>query len=150
MRGHTARTASIFSVLVALALLAGCGNPAAVEFEPSGGAYDPASIENLLANADAGAAGEVTTEEAPSVRQEALVELRKQGDDASGVADLLTRGFPQDTAAIPILVEAASFEGTPVWVIVEAWGDPEGKLEHRRAWVFGQETGDLLYTASRR
>jgi hypothetical protein len=35
-------------------------------------------------------------------------------------------------------------------VIVEAWGEEGGVLEHRRLWVFERDSGDLLFSASRR
>ena len=125
---------------VTLALLAACAPGVVVEYVPDGGSYTAESIDDLLGSVDLGSAIRVSAEDATPARQEALASLRRHGTDASALADTLTRDFPVDVAAVPVLVERGRYEGDPAWIVVEAWGEPGGKLTHRRLWVFDYDT----------
>jgi hypothetical protein len=147
---RTTRTSLFVVLIITMLSLAACGPSVSVSFEPDGGSYDEQSVDSVLAGTDISHLEDVDANEAPETRREALVDLRTQGDDASSVADLLMDGFPVQTRAVPVLVEGATFDGEDAWVIVEAWGEEGGVLEHRRVWVFARDSGDLLFSASRR
>jgi len=139
------------AVLVALALcllLTGCGSRANLTFIDDGKSYSGADLEALLATTDLGKTAKVTTDEAPDVRIEVLAQLRQQGDGAATLANTLTSDFPVDVAAVPVLVEAATYEGETAWIVIEAWGDENGTLIHRRLWVFAESDQSVLAALS--
>lgn len=145
------RLAAALSLVALLAVLPlGCSGGPKARLVDEGARYVRDDLAGLLADADVAAAEKISTDEVANVRKEVLVDLRLQGDDGSAVADLLTRGFPADTAAVPVIVELAEFEGKDSWVIIEVWGDESGTLDHRRIWVFDRETGALVASASKR
>jgi hypothetical protein len=118
-------------------------------FDPEGDAeYTLDELESYTAEADASPTDGVDVSEAAEVREELLVELRTSGDDGAAVATMLTDGFPPETASVPVLAEAAVVDGQDVWLVVEAWGDDEGELTHRRLWVFDQKDGALVHALS--
>jgi hypothetical protein len=137
-------------VLLATALLvalAGCRS-AAVEYIPEGGTYTLAEVQERATSFDVRDADELTTAEASAERVDRLVYLRKQGDRAAALADALTTGFPTDNASVPVLVEHATVDEREVWVVVEVWGEPGGRLTHRRLWLLDYGTLDVVNSSS--
>jgi hypothetical protein len=116
-----------------------------VTFAPGTTVVDKAEADRIALSADLRDSASLKGEDAVSARTEALVALRKQGKEAGGVADLLTRVFPSDTKAVPLLVRGVTMNGTPAWLVVEAWAERTGALSHRRVWVLSRSAGDVLY-----
>jgi hypothetical protein len=148
-RHRTPRLFATAALFAALALV-GCSGSITATFEPDGGAYDDTALEDLLNGYDLGDAADVATVDSVGIREDVLIDLRTKGDDAGAVADILTRDFPVETEAVPVLIEAGTYAGTDSWIVLEAWGDDDGNLTHARVWVFDRESGSLLYSASRR
>jgi hypothetical protein len=119
-----------------------------VTFVPKGSPKTLAQAEQAAQKVDISSASDVQTADADKARTEALVELRRKGPDAGSAADLLTRAFPLKPRSVPVYVESAPVDGQPAWIVVEAWGEQDGKLVHRRVWVFDRGTGDVLGSRS--
>ena len=102
----------------------------------------------VLATADASAVASQPTADGAELRHAALAALRREGETASSVADLLTRTFPSSTRGVPVYVERASYDGTPAVLVVEATGLASGPLSSKRLWVVS-ESGDILFAGSR-
>lgn len=134
------------TALTALAL-AGCGR-AIVEYIPEGGTYTLAEVQEHAVTVDARGAERIATDDAYEERVDRLVYLRRQGEEAAAVADALTSGFPTENASVPILVERGTVDGQPVWIVVEAWGEPGAKTEHRRLWLLDGQTLDVVNSSS--
>ena len=141
---HTAAVAWI----CALVLLGACTARTTVNYVSEGGSYAAEDLDRLLTTVDLGSIAGLSAEEAPKARQEALASLRLHGDDASALADSLTREFPVDVASVPVIVERGEYEGAPAWIVVEAWGDTGEQLAHRRVWVFSFDTRDVIAARS--
>ncbi len=137
--------------LVLLAVLAvgvsGCAS-SSVEFVDSGTAYTAQTVTAAVDSTDKPAAWGRPVSDAEELRHEALVDLRAMEGQAAEVADLLTTQFPEPARSVPYYVEAATFEETPAWVIVEVWGSDGGSLDQTRVWVFDSETDEVLFTAA--
>lgn len=143
------RAVALTLAALLLFALSGCASSPDTELrtEPLALTVDEALA--LADEADAGRAGGVDVEDASEARSEALAGLRKRGEEGEQVADLLTAGFPGDLASVPILAQAAVIDGEEAWVVVEAYGDAEGALTHRRVWVFASD-GTIITTAATR
>lgn len=142
-----------FTTLVLLLLattLAACGPADIVTYIPEGGSYAAEDLGELLASADLGDSARIDVADAADVRQRALAELRKSGDDAALLADTLTADFPADVAAVPVSVEKATYEGDAVWIVTEAAADDAGTLSYRRLWVFSYDERAVLAARSAR
>ena len=126
--------------------LAACRDSAGVTYIPEGGSYAAAELQAKLEASDLGAVATRPVTDAGAERQQALARLREYGDEAALLADTLTREFPVDVAAVPVIVERGDYEGTDAWFVVEAWGEPGGTLSFRRIWVFS--AGDLSVLAA--
>lgn len=135
------------TILATLTLQA-CASASHVDFIPEGPSYTALTLAQALQDSDAGAASDVTVEDASAVRQKALANLRAHGTDAASLADALTSEFPTDVAAVPFRVEKGSYEGEPAWIVFEAWGEPGGNLGYRRVWVFSLERQEILAARS--
>lgn len=136
-------------VLCALLLVA-CGRAESptVRFEPDGAPLTAIGADELAAATDTSPVADARSEDAPALRSVMLDQLRAQGVAGSRAAQLLTDGFPKVTASVPLLVRMCSFEGTSAVVAVEAFGDPDGKIVHRRLWVFSATSGNVIRAAS--
>lgn len=130
------------------ATLAGCAHPFEPSLDAARTALSVKSAETIAATADISALSGVKTADAARERQPVLQRLRGRGPLGMRAAELLTAGFPRDTAAIPVLVRACTMNGADAILIVEASGDAGGALVHRRLWVFDRSTGALLRAAS--
>ncbi|MCE5203361.1 MAG: hypothetical protein ABFC80_04165 [Coriobacteriales bacterium] len=144
---RTARRAATAWLMIASCLvLAGCS--ASFEYVPEGESYTLSEVEELAQETPLGSASKVDVSRAADVRQERLAELRGHGEAAKALADALTRDFPADHPAVPVYIEAGTVDGTDAWIIVEAWGEDEGPLTHRRVWVLDRTTYAVLGSAS--
>lgn len=130
------------------ALLVACAPRVALSYLPEGGSYTAADVGQVLDRSELARAAKVPTDEAPALRQQALASLRRHGEDAAALADTLTRDFPADAASVPLVVERATFEGKPAWVVAEVWGDAGGTLSHRRLWVFSYDDRAVIAAQS--
>ncbi len=132
---------------VAVALMTGCADKGPVYID-SGATHTNETALAVLARADASTLASKPTAEGEELRHAALAALRREGETASTVADLLTRTFPSSTSGVPVYVERASYEGTPAVLVVEATGPASGSLSSKRLWVVS-ESGDILFAGSR-
>jgi hypothetical protein len=132
---------------LAVFLLAGCAGSRLTVGE-STASYTMKQAEELARTTPVGSTSSVNTNAAVDLRQQTLVDLRRQGAKGSTVADLLTKGFPAETPAVPILAESATVDGRPSILVVEATPGAGGKLTSRRLWVFDTKTGQVTGSAS--
>lgn len=135
-------------VLVAVLSTTACTSPARVTFIPEGDSYTADSLKTALEDSDPGRVAKVATSDAPETRQDALANLRRNGEDAGALADMLTTEFPIDVAAVPYRVEKATYDGADAWIVFEAWGEPGGDLTYRRVWAFSFDDGSVIATHS--
>lgn len=133
-----------FAALLATVALTACGSASSVTYIPEGATYTSESIVTALEASDAGAAARVTSEEAPDVRQSALASLRTNGDEASRLADMLTKEFPSDVLAVPYAIEHGTYADEDAWIVFEAWTSEPGTLSGRRVWVFRYDDLGML------
>lgn len=135
----------VFPLLVlAMVVTAGCTSPSRVTYIPDGGSYTAKDLPAILKNADPGATARVSYDDASKVRQDALVSLRKQGDDAGKLADILTAEFPTDTRSVPFKVEKVTYEAKNAWIVLESSGKTGGLLTSRRLWVISADTRTVV------
>jgi hypothetical protein len=132
---------------LAALLLTGCGGPRLTVVD-SGKIYTARQAEDLARATEVGATGSISADSAAAARQRTLIELRRQGGEGPRVADLLTRGFPARTQAVPVLVQKAKVDGRDAILVVEATPGAGGRLTSRRLWVFDATTGTVLDSAS--
>lgn len=141
------RTLLFFAVFALTLLLAGCSKPV-LEYIPSGGTYTLDEVQRSASGVALDGVDHISTSDAPAARAKRMLELRAEGSDASALADALTRDFPSDTAAVPIRIERATVDGSKVWIVIEAWGDQDGTLSHRRLWLLDQATLQVTGSSS--
>lgn len=127
-----------------------CASASDVEFIPEGDSYAADALPVALEESAPGATARVAADEAAAVRQDALASLRTNGDEAALLADMLTREFPADVAAVPYLVERGKYDGEDAWIVYEAWGEPGDKLAFRRVWAFALADYTVLAAHSTR
>ncbi len=137
----------VSATLMASLALGGCAS-GDMQYIPEGGTYTLAEAQDLGSSANTDSVRDLTPDEARQERQERLARLRGEGEAARALADVLTTQLPADSAAVPLLVEAAVVDGADVWIVVEAWGDDDGPLAHRRLWLFDRETLLLVGSSS--
>jgi hypothetical protein len=132
------------ALLAALLMLGACAGRIRPVWEPDGGSLTDSQVDALAAGADVSAASGVALEDAPDVRTDVLVWLRSQGADGDRAASLLTAGFPDRTAAVPLYVEIAQVDGVRSLIVVEAAGAKDGTLGVKRLWLFEMLSGRLV------
>jgi hypothetical protein len=146
------RTMIVVVVLVAVAgvVLSGCSGPD-VTFVSEGTEYTVEQVEALHASQTppTSIAGEPTTA-ASELRREALVELRSRGGEAAEMTDFVTGALADTGRSVLYYGEAASVEGAPAWILLEAWGAQGGTLDSTRLWVFDRESGAVVYSSTSR
>lgn len=130
--------------VLSLLVLSACASASRVTYIPDGDAFTADDLASRLEDSDPGAAARVTAEDALEVRQSALADLRTNGEDAAGLADLLTLEFPTDVLAVPYTVELGTYEGESAWIVFEAWTDAGPRLSGRRVWVFAHDDLAML------
>lgn len=132
------------TLVLASALVSGCARDFMPRFVPDGGTMNASDVESMTQNADLSPVAGIDVGHAPDARTDALVWLRRQGALGDRAATLMTTGFPDRTAAVPLIVEIARVDGIRSLVVVEAFGGASGSLSFRRLWLFDLDTGDLL------
>lgn len=138
----------LIAVALALPLLVSCA-PSRAPLLVHGDDLTMQQAMDVARTADVSKVKDVDVEDASEARSQALVAIRREGGEEAGrLADLLTRDFPENTRSVPVLVEDATVDGVPAWIVVEAWGGRTGRLTHRRVWVFSRDNGRLLRSAS--
>jgi hypothetical protein len=125
-------------------LLVACTGAIEPVWVPDGGSLTSAQVDELAAAADLSPIRGVGLEQAPDVRTDVLVWLRGRGPDGDRAASLLTRGFPERTAAVPVHVEIAQVDGARSLIVVDAAGGKSGALDLKRLWLFDMASGRLL------
>lgn len=144
----SARSVALLGSAMLICIALGACAASTLEYIPNGGVYTIAQAEDLASHVSLARIENVRTSEGAARREEALLELRKTGDDGSLLADALTREFPSGATSVPLLVESASVDGREVWIVVEAWGDEDGTLSRRRLWVLDRSTFVVLASSS--
>lgn len=128
--------------------LSGCAKTPAPRWEPDAGTLSHAAVDEMARKADLSGVSGLSAEDAVAARTDVLVWLRRQGPDGDVAATLLTRGFPESTRAVPVLVAFGSIEGTRCLIAVEAARDRDDRLGSRRLWVFDAQTGSVIRSAT--
>jgi hypothetical protein len=137
------------TLLVAM-ILTGCGG-AEVTFVSEDGAYTLEQLEELhAAQTPPSSIKGRPVEDSSELRREALVDLRSRGGEAAELAEFVTQTLADTGRSVPYYGEAASFDGTPSWILLEAWGVEGGALEATRLWVFDRDTGAIVYSSTNR
>jgi hypothetical protein len=140
---------TIVMALTAVAfMLTACASASQPLWVPDAGTLTPGQVDEIAANADLSRVGGVAIADAPDVRTDALVWLRQQGIDGDRAASLLTQGFPERTAAVPVVVEIAEVDRVRSLIAVEAIVGKDGKLSMKRLWLFEIASGRLIRSAT--
>jgi hypothetical protein len=142
---------TLFIIAIVLGLVAigsGCNPRYALRFETSGTPLTGPQAEQLASTTDISVLAGVTATDAVAMRAQVLADLRTHGELGQRAADLLTVGFPENTAAVPVLVRASTIDGVEAVIVVEAFGGAGESLTHRRLWVFDRASGAVLRAAS--
>lgn len=143
MRNDPAPLLPVALALLAALTLSACTTRPDVRVVADGADYTVRQAEALARSIDASVVADALAADAPGLRREVLIGLRRD-EHGKRVADFLTKEFPSETRAVPIRVEVAQVDGREAWVIVEAWGTGEGRLDKKRLWVFDAADGDVL------
>jgi hypothetical protein len=141
------RRLAILALALAVASSVGCGSQVGLDYEENGTPLMLSEAEALARQADLSPAAGIDVAHAPDARVDVLVGLRSRGAAGDRAASLLTQGFPERTAAVPVLVRIASVNGTRSVVVVEAVGDASGELDGRRLWVFEYASGRIVLSS---
>lgn len=91
----------------------------------------------------------VPAAQAPKMRADALASLRLGDANATLIADILTDEFSV-SKGVPALIEETTVEGTPAWVVIEAYGAGEGALDRWRLWVLARPDGRVISSSTYR
>ena len=143
MPSYSNRIMLALLLAITVMLTAGCTKDS-VSWVDEGASYTATDAENLARSLADGQNAGTPVSQAYDLRQEALADLRGNGDNASELADLLTRVFVNDIRSVPFYTEAARVDDVDAWLVIESWGPSEGTLESTRLWVFEQATGDVI------
>ena len=138
---------ALFIVVLMAFALSAC-SPVSAQLVDEDAAYTSENVDAILESIDTGDVEGRPVTEAEELRTAALVSLRNQGDDGTGIADLITATFPPDTRGVPVYAERATFNGQDAWVVIEVIGREGGTLEDMRLWVLSDD-GEILYSANR-
>ncbi len=129
---------------ILLMLASACASPTRVTYIPDGASFGASELTRVLGSVEIGDAHDIDPKDVRRARQDALADLRTYGDDAAALADALTTDFPADVNAVPVEIWSATYEGEPVWVVIEVWGDPSEELRHRRMWIYSADDVTLV------
>jgi hypothetical protein len=143
-----ARIAALAVTLTLALAVTGCARPYALAVEETGAPLTSAQAEQLAAASDISPLASVSATDAVAMRTTALKDLSARGAFGARAAELLTIGFPEKTASVPVLVRGSTVDGVDAILVVEAFGSEGGMLVHRRLWVFDRSTGAVLRAAS--
>jgi hypothetical protein len=136
------------TLLLALPFALACCTPSGPEWVDEGQRYSIQQTRALLGKVEPGGLAKTPVTDAKELRHDRLVGLRSNGGNASKAADLITKTFPVDTAAVPLYVERAVVDDAPALVLIEAWGPTGGDLDLERVWVIDEADGRIIDAAS--
>lgn len=142
------RTALLASAMFLVLTATACAQQFAIRLETDAPPMTAAETDRLAESTDTGALDDLSPAEAPVTRARLLSDLRTRGEHGTAAAELLTKGFPDETAAVPVLVRFCSVDGTAAVVVVEAYGTDGKGLPHRRLWVFDRAAGTVIRASS--
>lgn len=106
-------------------------------------------VESFADTLDTARWARIPSSDAVALRNRTLAELRSRGDEATALADLLTRGFSA-SRGVPVHVEATSVDGQPAWIVIEVYGPDGGTLDRTRLWVLSRPDGAVRSSATYR
>ena len=148
--GKRAMVGLLACTLLFATMLAGCGGTE-VSFVSEGGTYTLEEVEYLhTTQTPPSSIKGRPVDEASDLRREALIELRSRGGESAELAEFVTQTLADTGRSVPYYGEAASFDGTPSWILLEVWGVEGGTLEATRLWVFERDTGMVVYSSTNR
>jgi hypothetical protein len=132
--------------------LSAAASSGAVVFFESDRDYDPASLARLAPRLRARATESLRAGFAPTTeRFFADLELDTVPPRARRAIRCASQGLPPDQPAAPFLIEAARFQGEPVYVAAFLRGpSPQARHDRVLIWVVSRETCTLRYFASQR
>jgi hypothetical protein len=149
MRGGVLLGLMALSLLLAAALT-GCSGPD-VTFVSADAEYTLEQVEALhTSEVPPPSVQDKPVAEASELRRDALVELRSQGSGAAELAEFVTRSLADTGRSVIYYGEAATVEGVPAWIILEAWGAEDGTLDSTRLWIFDRDSGGVIYSSTSR
>lgn len=136
----------IASCALATLVLAGCSAETDVAYVADGGVYTSAELATMASAIQTPSFQGRSIDDAAELRSAALTSLRR--DEATApLADLLTRAFPGEARSVPYYAARAKVDGRDAWIVVEAWGSPDGTLNKSRVWAFDAATSDVIISA---
>jgi hypothetical protein len=148
VRATIRNVARATALLLTALVLASCTARTGVTFEPTAAPMTMTQVEQKARSVSLEAVSGLDKTDAPAAREKVLVDLRTRGAEGQRAAELLTKGFPQDTPSVPVWVGVSTVDGVRSIVAVEAYPDTNGKLVWRRLWVFDMDSGAVRLAAS--
>lgn len=141
------RTLRVAIAAACLILIGGCSSDIRFEYAEDAGTYSMAEFGSLADSLDRPdyTGGPVSGSE--ELRHEALVDLRKQGEEESELANLITGEFPADTRAVPFWGGTGTVDGRQAWIVAEVWGLKDGNLDNVRLWAFDKGSKEVITSA---
>ena len=146
------RTMMVLVLFVAVAGLAltGCDGPD-VTFVSEGAEYTFEQLDALHASqTPPSSVADEPVAAASELRREALVELRSRGGEAAEMGQFVTSALTDTGRSVLDYGAAASVEGAPAWILLEAWGAQGGTLDSTRLWAFDRGSGAVVYSSTSR
>lgn len=131
-------------LIASLMFVVGCTQVARFKYVDDAGAHSSEQLNSLASRLEQPEYMGQPVDGSTEMRHEALVDLRKQGDEESELANLLTEQFPADTRAVPFWGGKSEVDGREAWIVAEAWGLKNGKLDKIRLWVFDRASHDVI------
>ena len=136
----------VFAALIILTLSACSAEQ--ITYIDEDNSYDDSTIDSIVEDVGHSPMTDTPAEESVDLRHKSLVELRSKEGSAEELANLLTSTFSSEIEAVPYYAEAGTFEGTDVWIMLEAWGSSGGTLDRTRMWVFDRQSGDVVMSTT--
>jgi hypothetical protein len=146
------RTMMVLGLCAAVAgvVLTGCSGPD-VTFVSEGAEYTFEQLDALhTSQTPPSTIADEPVAAASELRREALVELRSRGGEAAEMAQFVTSALADTGRSVLYYGEAASVEGAPAGILLEAWGAQGGALDSTRLWVFDRGSGAVVYSSTNR
>jgi len=127
-----------------LLLVIGCTQTARFKYVEDMGTFSAEELTSLTNSLERPEYMGQPVEESKDMRHQALVDLRKQGDEESELANLLTEQFPADTRAVPFWGGQGLVDDRQAWIVAEAWVLKGGSLDNVRLWAFDRTSHDVI------
>ena len=144
MKTKAATYALLFALLIGATGLLGCAEEADFTYEDLGRELSSVEARDVHTEIARPPFIGAPVTEAPELRHSALISLREQGAEQAELANLLTEMFPQEVRSVPYYAEAATVDGTSVWIVLEAWGTESESLDNGRTWVLDRNSGEIM------